>query len=82
MKRKNFIICTLLFLVCFIDLYANNIKTSDNQKSGRGLAIIGDAWHPAAYLYRSIVKQMEEKGIKTDVIYDYDVPFDKLEYQS
>ncbi len=77
MNKKSLIICTLSFLACFVDLHANDTQTSDNQK--RGLAIIGDAWHNAAYLYMSIVQQMEEKGIKTDVIYDYDVPFDKLD---
>ena len=77
MKWKSPIICWMLFLGSLFDLQASHFEASNNPK--RGLAIIGDAWHPAAYLYISIVKQMEEKGIMTDIIYDYEVPFDKLD---
>jgi len=43
-----------------------------------GLAIIGDAWHAAAPLHRAIVRQMEAKGIQTDVVYDNNAPFEKF----
>jgi uncharacterized membrane protein len=35
-------------------------------------------YHAAAPLYSSIVVKLNNKGYKTDVILDYDVPFDKL----
>ena len=76
MKRIEITICTLFILLCFTKLQADGFQTSNNQM--KGLAILGDAWHCAAPQYMFIVKQMEKKGIITDVVYDYDVPFDKL----
>jgi type 1 glutamine amidotransferase len=49
---------------------------SENQK--KGLAILGDAWHAVAPLYKSIVKKMEASGYEMDVTMDNSVPFDKL----
>lgn len=44
----------------------------------KALAILGDMWHCVAPLYSSIVVKLNKKGYKTDVIIDYNVPFDKL----
>jgi len=71
-------------VVLILLLVVNNSKLSaqdysNPEASKRGLAIIGDAWHAAAYQYASIVKQMKKKGIKTDIVYNYDVPFDSLD---
>ena len=77
MRRISFILFVLALTIYHSELSAGEvIKT---QESKRGLAIIGDAWHSAAYQYTSIVKQMKNKGVETDVVYDYDVPFDGLE---
>tara|TARA_Y100000588_G_scaffold368262_1_gene435946 strand:+ start:203 stop:907 length:705 start_codon:yes stop_codon:yes gene_type:complete len=54
-------------------------ETNTSKMNSKGLAIIGDAWHAAAPLYMAIVRQMEAKGIQTDVVYDNDVPFDKFD---
>lgn len=44
----------------------------------KALAILGDFWHAVAPLTRAIVVQMEEKGYRTDIVLDYEVPFDRL----
>ena len=76
-KRTESIALTFLILVCIPAMRASEHNTSNQGK--RGLAIIGDAWHCAAPLYQAIVKQMEAKGIQTDVVYDNDAPFDRLD---
>ncbi len=45
---------------------ASVVAQSGNQK--KGLAILGDAWHSVAPLYKSIVKKMEAAGYKMDAI--------------
>ncbi len=77
MKTKVLLSITVLFLACIPSSHAVEANTSISQK--KGLAILGDAWHAAAPQYRAIVKQMEDKGIQTDVVYDYDVPFDRFD---
>lgn len=77
--KKRIVLVILIFLLTVFnfELSAREFNVTDDSR--KGLVIIGDAWHSAAQQYIAIVKQMEKKGIKTDVIYDYKVPFDKLD---
>ena len=77
MKRKGLIVLVLSFTMFAFEWPSLDPQTPDNSK--KGLAIIGDAWHAAAPLYMAIVKQMQNKGIETDVVYDYEVPFENLD---
>jgi type 1 glutamine amidotransferase len=49
-----------------------------NQNQKKALAILGDFWHAVAPLNNAIVRQMEEKGYQTDIVLDYNAPFDRL----
>ena len=76
MRKKVCVFSTVISLLCFPSMPANEQNTS--KVTSRGLAIIGDAWHAAAPLYLAIVGQMEAKGIQTDVVYDLNAPFDNF----
>ena len=76
MRKRLFIFSSIIFLACIAAIRANEPNASKMNR--KGLAIIGDAWHAAAPLYMAIVRQMEAKGIQTDVVYDNNAPFDKF----
>ncbi len=52
---------------------------SQSKDQKKGLAILGDAWHAVAPLYKSIVKKMEAVGYQMDATMDNGVPFETLE---
>ncbi|MEM8485422.1 MAG: hypothetical protein AAF564_07715, partial [Bacteroidota bacterium] len=54
------------------------VATGQTVPAKKALAILGDFWHGVAPLDIAIVGQLNKKGYVTDVIPDYDVPFDAL----
>ena len=73
------LIVTLITFMLIIDANPLCVFAPVQKKpEKKALAILGDMWHCAAPLYSSIVVKLNNKGYKTDVIIDYNVPFDKL----
>ena len=70
---KRIILC--LFAVL---LTSSICTTAEPYHSKKGLAILGDAWHSVAPLYKSIVRKMEAVGYQMDVTMDNSVPFERL----
>jgi Trehalose utilisation len=73
---KTLIICFTGFLL--LGLGMQTASTDRTVADKKGLAILGDFWHAVAPLNAAIVFQMEERGYATDIVLDYNVPFDKL----
>jgi type 1 glutamine amidotransferase len=71
--KKLYIFITLLFF-----LNQHSFTRIQDEYDKKALAILGDMYHAAAPLYSSIVVKLNNKGYNTDVILDYNVPFDKL----
>jgi hypothetical protein len=74
MKKLLMIFILMLFTFGnYSSVASNDIQGSEGKKA---LAILGDAHHPVFPLYLSIVKEIQKKGYETEVIMDYDVPFE------
>ncbi len=67
-------LCVFAILLSSATGFASQAK--DEKK---GLAILGDAWHAVAPLYKSIVKKMEAVGFEVDATMDNGVPFERLD---
>lgn len=68
-----------LSLCLFVILLSSAVGVSAQSKNPKkGLAVLGDAWHAVAPLYKSIVKKMEAAGYEMDATMDNSVPFEKL----
>lgn len=76
MKKLTAILIAFVLLIDVNPLCAFTPVQKKPEK--KALAILGDSWHSVAPLYLSIVVRLNNKGYKTDVIMDYNVPFDKL----
>lgn len=74
MKKILFVFISLLIVLMNGHSFAQDQENTEK----RALAIIGDMYHAAAPLYNSIVVKLNNKGYKTDVIIDYNVPFENL----
>jgi hypothetical protein len=69
---------TALLILLFVSVLPLQAAGQAVAPDKRALAIIGDFWHAVAPLHRNIVRKMEQKGYRTDVVLDYNVPFDRL----
>lgn len=72
-KLLSIALLVLMSCMCCLPLFSQTVK---DRK--RALAILGDAHHSVFPLYLSIVKEMEKQGYETDIIMDFNVPFDKF----
>ena len=72
---KRIIVVSLCALIACSINFTDAKAQTDNKKA---LAILGDFWHGVAPLYRGIVWQLDKKGYTTDIIPDYNVPFDRF----
>ncbi|MDZ4699040.1 MAG: ThuA domain-containing protein [Rhodothermales bacterium] len=73
---KTLIVCITGLLL--LGLSGQRASTDRPVADKKALAILGDFWHAVAPLHGAIVMQMEERGYATDIVLDYNVPFDKL----
>ena len=71
--------CVLIASGLFASLSFTFVSTADNANAKKkALAILGDAHHSVFPQYSAIVRELQKKGYHTDVILDYDVPFEEL----
>jgi len=78
-EMKKLIAYLLIAFGVFVHLTLVVVSASDETTvKKRALAILGDAHHSVFPQYSAIVRQLQEKGYSTDVILDYNVPFEGL----
>ncbi len=78
-ETKKLIACILIVSGVLVSLSFASVSVTDRAKTEKkALAILGDAHHSVFPQYAAIVKPLQEKGYETDVILDYEVPFEEF----
>jgi uncharacterized protein len=73
---RKWIACLCIASGIFVSLSFASASIADKAPvKKKALAILGDAHHGVYPQYAAIVKELQKRGYKTDVILDYDVPF-------
>jgi len=71
-ETKKLIACILVASCVFVSLSFSLVSATDKATvNKKALAILGDAHHGVYPQYAAIVKQLQNKGYKTDAILDY-----------
>jgi hypothetical protein len=73
---NSILIRILTFITAIVMISFNAYSTQPPKKA---LAILGDNWHCVAPLHKHIVRNLEVADYKTDVIIEYDIPFERLD---
>jgi len=75
-KTRELLACLFIASAIFVSPSSASASGADKATvKKKALAILGDAHHGVYPQYAAIVKELQKRAYKTDVILDYDVPF-------